>query len=132
MSDEKQLKETWEKKMNDNFDVLARLFIKGAREETTSTTIDPDVDSVVVTSKSDGVVTIPAAVPANKNKAFLIRFTNADISDAQVEDDADTPLVVVVATARYDIFLCISLGNNTLGNNGYLVVGFGGVAAATA
>ena len=131
MSDEKQLKETWEKKMNDNFDVLARLFIKGARTVSGNTTIDPDVDSVVITSGANGVISVPIAVPANKNKAFLCQFTNGTITNSQVQDLTGTPLIIAVATARYDSFLCISLGDVTLGNNGYFVVGFGGVAAAT-
>ncbi|HQN72899.1 MAG TPA: hypothetical protein PLB16_05755 [bacterium] len=88
-------------------------------------------DCFLIASAANAVITAPVATEENKDKLFVVQFTNSTVTDAQVNDDADTPAAIVVANAQYDIFIMISLGDPSLGSNGYFVMGIDGCAVAT-
>lgn len=88
-------------------------------------------DCFLMASAANAVITAPVATEANKDKMFIVQFTNSTITNAQVNDDADSPAAIVVANAQYDIFIMISLGDPSLGSNGYFVMGIDGCAVAT-
>jgi len=110
-----------------------QLLLKGvgkARIATGATDTLTMDDCFLIASAANAVITAPVATEANKDKLFVVQFTNATITNAQVNDDATIPAAIVVAATRYDIFAMISLGDPSLCNNRYFVMGFLGVEAA--
>ena len=61
--------EVYDQKFADNFDLLSRLLISGAREESDDYTVDADTDSVIIETGASKTVTLPTAAAANTEAA---------------------------------------------------------------
>jgi len=130
MTDKKKLVEVYDERFNTNWDLLARLFFKGTQETAVDLTVDADVNSIIIETGDGKTVTLPTAAATNKDKAFLIQYTNA-IQTADLVDAAANVIVDAIDLVQYSSYLCISAGNTTDGNNGYFVICFTGAQALT-
>ena len=122
--------EVYDQKFADNFDLLSRLLISGAREESDDYTVDADTDSVIIQTGASKTVTLPTSAAANKDRAYIIRYTNATQA-ADLVDAAANVIVDATDISQWSVFLCISAGDTSLGNNAYYVVAFTGAQALT-
>lgn len=113
---------------------IGQILAKGiALVKTASAAVTLTLNDCVCINSGNVIVSLPIAVPDNKGKVFVVQFTNGTLTTSGIADISDTPKTIVAAgsISQYHVYICVSAGDTSLGNNGYYVFRLTGSAAAT-
>ncbi len=129
---EKVIKEIpYDSRIAEALRILSKGFAWKVSAGSAETTLTMD-DFIHINSGNVDVI-VPQASADNIGKMFIIQFTNATCNATDiVDDDAGGANTIVGASkvAQYNTFILVSAGSESLGANGYYVIGLTGQAIA--